>query len=136
MPVHGATRESPEAAPTLAELSEEERSRRFAELQQRLPRVWNAMRSGREGESIVVVPSRTDRQARTSRPPRRRLYEERLLFLLLLLRQPRLRVIYVTSMPIDPSIVDYYLGLLPGVIPAHARARLSLVAAHDGSRAR
>ena len=39
----------------------------------------------------------------------------------------------MTSLPIDPSIVDYYLGLLAGVIPAHARARLSLVSAHDGS---
>ena len=28
--------------------------------------------------------------------------EERFLFLLLLLRQPRLRMVYVTSMPIDP----------------------------------
>ena len=53
--------------------------------------------------------------------------EERFLFLLMLLRQPRLRMIYVTSMPIAPEIVEYYLALLPGVIPSHARARLSLV---------
>ena len=50
--------------------------------------------------------------------------EERFLFLLLLLRQPRLRMIYVTSMPIDPRIIEYYLALLPGVIPSHALARL------------
>ena len=53
-------------------------------------------------------------------------FEERFLFLLLLLRQPRLRMIYVTSMPIKPSIVEYYLALLPGVIPSHAMARLTL----------
>ena len=47
--------------------------------------------------------------------------EERFLFLLLLLRQPRLRMIYVTSLPIAPEIVEYYLALLPGVIPSHAR---------------
>ena len=62
-------------------------------------------------------------------------YEERFLFLLLLLRQPRLRMVYVTSMPIAPEIVEYYLALLPGVIPSHARARLSLVAVDDASPA-
>src|SRR5262245_34804135 len=117
---------------TLSDLSEEQRSERFAELQRRLVSIWKAFRSGREGESIVAVPSRTvdkwDERAAESQA-----YEERLLFLLLLLRQPRLRVIYVTSLPIDPSIIDYYLGLLAGVIPAHAKARLSLIAAHDGS---
>ena len=60
-------------------------------------------------------------------------YEERFLFLLLLLRQPRLRMIYVTSMPIAPAIVEYYLALLPGVIPSHARARLSLISVDDAS---
>ncbi len=35
--------------------------------------------------------------------------------------------------PIDERIIDYYLALLPGVIPRHARARLHLVATHDGS---
>ena len=48
--------------------------------------------------------------------------EERALFLLLLLRQPRLRMIYVTSQPVSEAIVEYYLGLLPGVIPSQARA--------------
>jgi hypothetical protein len=60
-------------------------------------------------------------------------YEERFLFLLLLLRQPRARMIYVTSQAILPSIVDYYLALLPGVIPSHARRRVDFVAPLDGS---
>jgi hypothetical protein len=60
-------------------------------------------------------------------------YEERFLFLLLLLRQPRARLIYVTSRTILPSIVDYYLDLLPGVIPSHARQRLFLPSPMDGS---
>ncbi len=60
-------------------------------------------------------------------------FEERLLFLLLLLRQPRLRMIYVTSAPINPRIIEYYLALLPGVIPSHALARLTLVAADDST---
>ena len=57
--------------------------------------------------------------------------EERFLFFLLLLRQPRLRMVYVTSQPINPLIVDYYLSLLPGVIPSHARSRLALVSVDD-----
>jgi hypothetical protein len=60
-------------------------------------------------------------------------YEERFLFLLMLLRQPRLRMVYVTSMPVAPEIIEYYLALLPGVIPSHARARLSMVAVHDAT---
>src|SRR5262249_35603327 len=60
-------------------------------------------------------------------------YEERFLFLLLLLRQPRARLIYVTSQSILPSTVDYYLGLLPGVIASHARSRLFLVSPQDRS---
>jgi hypothetical protein len=127
-----ASRDHLAPLPLLEELSEEQRSERFAELQQHLVSVWGALRSGREHESIVVVPSRTvdkwDERAAESQA-----YEERLLFLLLLLRQPHLRVIYVTSLGIDPSIIDYYLGMLAGVIPEHAHARLSLVATEDGS---
>ena len=42
-------------------------------------------------------------------------------------------MIYVTSMPIARAIVEYYLALLPGVIPSHARARLHLVSVGDAS---
>src|SRR5206468_2424097 len=60
-------------------------------------------------------------------------YEERFLFLLLLLRQPRARLIYVTSQAVHPDVVDYYLDLLPGVISVHAKKRLFLVSPLDGS---
>jgi hypothetical protein len=43
------------------------------------------------------------------------------------------RLIYVTSQTILPSIIDYYLDLLRGVIPSHARQRLSSPITHDGS---
>src|SRR4030095_2777502 len=59
--------------------------------------------------------------------------EERFLFLLLLLRQPRARIIYVTSEAIQPSVIDYYLGLMPGVINSHAHRRLFLPSPLDGS---
>ena len=58
------------------------------------------------------------------------------LFLLLLLRQPRLRMIYVSSTPVDPRIIEYYLALLPGVIPSHAQARLTMVSVGDASPGR
>ncbi|MDP8987301.1 MAG: peptide ligase PGM1-related protein [Actinomycetota bacterium] len=52
-------------------------------------------------------------------------YEERLLFTLLLLRDPDQRIVYLSSLAIDPAVVDYYLGFLPD--PAGARRRLHLV---------
>jgi len=83
-------------------------------------------------ESVVVVPSITVvRVSPGSGSAMTQAMEERFLFMLLLLRQPRLRMVYVTSGPIDPAIIEYYLSLLPGVIPSHARARLSLVSVGD-----
>ncbi|HWK28148.1 MAG TPA: ATP-grasp domain-containing protein [Solirubrobacter sp.] len=80
--------------------------------------------------SIVIVPSRTidkfhEPAAETQA------YEERLLCLLLMLRDPDLRVIYVTSSPVAEPIVDYYLSLLAGV--PDARERLTMLAAGDAS---
>jgi hypothetical protein len=60
-------------------------------------------------------------------------YEERLLFLLIRLRNPRARVVYVTSQPVHPMILDYYFQLLAGIPASHARARLTLLCAHDAS---
>lgn len=105
---------------------------RFDALQARLVPLWNSIRQLTEDEqTIVVLPSLT-----VDFPLEGSLlqaYEERFLFLLLLLRQPRARLIYLTSMAVQPSLVDYYLGLLPGVIPTHARKRLHFVSPRDGS---
>jgi hypothetical protein len=60
-------------------------------------------------------------------------YEERQLAMLLLLRLPNTRVVFVTSTPIEPAIVEYYLGLLPGVPREDARRRLVLLSAGDAS---
>src|SRR6516162_9295017 len=104
---------------------------RFEELQRRLVPLWQSIQTMTQDEqTIVVVPSLT---LEDSGWPSTVLqaYEERFLFLLL--RQPRARLVYVTSQAINPSIVDYYLDLLPGVIPSHARRRLFLVSPLDGS---
>jgi hypothetical protein len=119
--------------PSLASLSDDERNERFAALQQKLGAVWGAIGKNEEGEAIVVVPSR-DVRVFDEPPTESQAYEERLLFLLLLLREPHLRLIYVTSLPISEAIVDYYLGLLEHVIPSDARSRLFLVPVRDGSR--
>jgi hypothetical protein len=114
-------------------LDEPARNHRFSQLQERMPAVWDAWRLGREDESVVVVPSVTLDPDAPGAGSLSQAFEERLLFLLLLLRQPWLRMIYVTSMPIKPSIIEYYLALLPGVIPSHAMARLSLLSVGDSS---
>jgi len=120
-------------ADVLSALSEEDRYRRFDALQARMVDVWGAIRLDHEDESVVVVPSITLDRAVANSGTLNQAYEERFLFMLMLLRQPRLRMVYVTSLPIAPEIVEYYLALLPGVIPSHARARLSLVSVNDGS---
>lgn len=116
---------------TLDDLDEAERQERFAMLQQRMRSVWDVMRQHHEDESVVVIPS-VGVDAKTS-AGLVQAYEERFLFLLLLLRQPFLRMTYVTSTPIKDSIIEYYLALLPGVIPSHARARLTLVSVDDAT---
>jgi hypothetical protein len=117
----------------LSRLSEEDRYRRFDALQSRMDGVWEAMRLNYDDESVVVVPSITLDRAVPGSGTLTQAMEERFLFMLMLLRQPRLRMIYVTSLPIASEIVEYYLALLPGVIPSHARSRLSLVSVNDAS---
>lgn len=105
---------------------------RFEALQRKLVPLWRSIRAFTpDPQTIVVVPSIT--LDSTIRGARQQAYEERFLFLLLLLRQPRARLIYVTSQAIHPAIVDYYLDLLPGVFAGHARKRLCLVSPLDGS---
>jgi hypothetical protein len=125
--------EQKSAGRRLSDLSEEERYRSFDDLQLAMPAVWESMRRGLADESVVVVPSISIERTTPGSGTVMQALEERALFLLLLLRQPQLRMIYVTSQPISESIVDYYLGLLPGVIPSHARARLTLVPVGDAS---
>ena len=60
-------------------------------------------------------------------------YEERLLFLLIRLRNPRARVVFVTSQPVHPLVLEYYFQLLVGIPASHARSRLTLLCAHDAS---
>jgi len=104
----------------------------FDQLQRKLVPLWKSIeRLNQDPQTIVVVPSMSIDAINAGAVMQA--YEERFLFLLLLLRQPRARLVYVTSQRILPSIIDYYLGLLPGVIPSQARQRLFLISPLDGS---
>ena len=101
----------------------EERQRSFVD---RLARVGpGALDRGR----MVVIPSLSFSMAELAKITGVVRYEERLLYMLLQLRQPDLDMVYVTSLPIDPDVVDYYLRFLPD--PADARRRLQLLTIHD-----
>ena len=79
-----------------------------------------------EERTIVVVHSLSlevpDRIA-----PMLAAYEERFLCLVLvMLRQPRTHVVYVTSQPVLPRLVDYWFRLVPRLDREESRARLTL----------
>lgn len=111
----------------------------FDKLQLKLALLWKVIGQPdhpggehmQEQNTIVVIPSMTiDTEFIGSE---QQAYEERLLFMLFLLRQPNIRIIYVSSQPVQGCIVDYYLNLLPGVVISNARKRLFLVSPLDGS---
>src|SRR5882724_8438321 len=104
----------------------------FDRLQKKLVPLWKSIEClNQDPQTIVLVPSMSIDGLGAGAVLQA--YEERFLFLLVLLRQPRARLIYVTSRTILPTIIDYYLDLLPGVIPSHARQRLFLLSPLDGS---
>ena len=82
-----------------------------------------------EEGTVVVLPSLSFPTAELRKIVGIGYYEERLLFLLLLLRRTRVKVVYLTSMPVEEAVVDYYLSFLPD--PAGARSRLHMLAVGD-----
>jgi PGM1 C-terminal domain len=111
---------------------ERDRSARFARLQHRLVTVAAAARDGLAARTIVVVPSRS--LDRWHEPPAEaQAYEERLLSAVFELSDPNVRMTYVTSSTIAPSIVDYYLSLLAPRVRPGARRRLALISLCDRS---
>lgn len=106
----------------------------FQQLQSQLKTLW---RSPDEFDvqdcQVLIVPSLSLDQAELQKIEGVHYYEERLLFSLARLRNPFTRMAYVTSQPLHPSIIDYYLELLPGIPSSHARDRLNLFATYDTS---
>ncbi len=106
----------------------------FAELQAKLaPLFEKIFPDPSEPRTVLVIPALSLDKRVLAKIQGVQHYEERLLCMLMLLRMPRTRIVYVTSLPIASSIVDYYLQLLAGVPGAHARKRLTLLSAYDSS---
>ncbi|HUG63706.1 MAG TPA: peptide ligase PGM1-related protein [Gaiellaceae bacterium] len=107
----------------------------FAELQAQFRSIWPTvtLRSIGDVERTVVVVHSISFDVPDQLIPVFPAYEERFLCLVLsLLRAPRSRVIYVTSQPIHPRIVDYYFSLVPELDTPEARSRFEAVSLVDG----
>jgi hypothetical protein len=108
--------------------------RDFQKLQKKLVDRWLKLRASESGHrDVVVVPSLSLDGFQLGAIPGITHYEERMLFTLGLLRRPRARLVYVTSQPLNPAVVDYLLALIGGIPTAHARERLTLIACYDTS---
>ncbi|CCQ54223.1 MULTISPECIES: peptide ligase PGM1-related protein [Crocosphaera] len=106
----------------------------FNQLQDKLRQYWQGKDiSEQDGYDILVVPSFSIDQQVGQKVAGFLHYEERLLFSLIRLRNPKTRLIYVTGQPLSPIIIEYYLQLLPGIPFSHARDRLLLLTAYDNS---
>jgi hypothetical protein len=107
----------------------------FGELQRRMRTLWPSvtLRSIGDVERTVVVVHSISMDVPEHLVPVFPAYEERFLCLVLsLLRAPRSRVVYVTSQPILPRVVDYWFGLVPELDTPEARERFRVVSLCDG----
>jgi hypothetical protein len=120
--------------PFLSDLTPEKEISEFEALKPRLMDVWDqiSLRND-EPHTSVVVPSLTLDQMELKKLEGASFYEERLLFLLIRLRNPRARVVFVTSQPVHTLILEYYFQLLVGIPASHARSRLTMLCAYDAS---
>lgn len=106
----------------------------FAELQAGLAERFVGFRDDRRSPyTAVVIPSQSFDADELAKIDGIAHYEERSLFNLMLLRHPRLKVVFVTSKRLSPRIIDYYLHQIRGVPSEHARARLCLLDCDDAS---
>ena len=107
----------------------------FVELQRRLRVLWPTvtLRSIGDVERTIVVVHSISMDVPDHLIPVFPAYEERFLCLVLsLLRSRNSRVIYVTSQPVLPRLIDYYFGLVPELDTAEARSRFTVVSLVDG----
>ena len=121
--------------PGVGELRSAMANREFVELQQRLRALWPSvtLRSIGDVERTVVVVHSISMDVPDQLIPVFPAYEERFLCLVLsLLRSRSSRVIYVTSQPILPRLIDYYFGLVPELDTPDARSRFAVVSLVDG----
>lgn len=85
-------------------------------------------------EDIVFIPSQSLDSKELLKISAVHLYEERQLCMLFKLTEPNIRLVYVTSVPVDPAVVEYYLELIEtnGTTTIEsARSRLLLLSCND-----
>jgi hypothetical protein len=124
----------PSPPPNPFDLPPEGEREAFALLKPRLATLWkDVFVHEDEPYTSVVVPSVTVDPCELARHPGALFLEETLLFLLIRLRNPRARVVYVTSQPIPEVVLEYYLQFLAGIPASHARWRVTLLTAYDAS---
>jgi hypothetical protein len=120
--------------PFPADLSVEDEIAAFEKLKPRLATLWNAVSALAEKPyTSVVVPSMTLDSTELAKLEAASFYEERLLFLLIRMRNPQAQMVYVTSQPVHPVILEYYFQLMAGISASHARSRLTFLWANDAS---
>lgn len=106
----------------------------FDTLQEKLPDLFHLVsHDNRLRHTIVVVPSLSMDPRELQKISGVHHYEERMLYMLMLLKRAQTRVILVTSQALSPTVIDYYLHLLKGVPTYHARRRLELFNCADAS---
>lgn len=105
----------------------------FAELQVRLEPDVAHEQEAADPWDVLVVPSINLSPEQMALVEGVHHYEERQLFELIRLRQPRARMVFVTSKLLPDLVVDAVLDLLPGVPSSHARNRLQLFDTDDAS---
>lgn len=120
-------------------MNEMELQVQFELLQRKLAPLWREIgRPHPAGEpseaenTVVVVPSLTLDDVKLDIYAQQA-YEERMLFMLFLLRQPNVRLVYITSLPVQQEIIEYYLHILPSVTINNARKRLRLLSPQDAT---
>jgi hypothetical protein len=109
----------------------------FATLQSRLVDQWPQMTMRAvEGDSrTLIVLSSLSIDVPDHLVPLITAYEERYLCYVLILAKARnVRVVYITSQPVLPRLVHYYLDLIPGLDADDLRRRLTVVSVGDPSR--
>ncbi|MDQ3662764.1 MAG: hypothetical protein M3454_17270 [Actinomycetota bacterium] len=108
----------------------------FEHLQKGLAELWPTMspRSSNPEPRTVIVVHSISFWVPEHMYPLFPAYEERFLFFVLsALRQPATHVVYVTSQPVLPRLIDYFLDLVPDVNLDDVRQRLTFVSLSDPS---
>jgi hypothetical protein len=108
----------------------------FAALQRGLAPMFNRVFSNPQApRTVVVIPSMSLDHEELEKLIGAAHYEERFLCLLMLLRLPATRVVYITSEAVSQGVVEYYLRFLTDVDRSDARSRLTMLDCGDRAAA-